>query len=67
MAESGPAAEQKKQPHLGVPKAEFIEDVAAYLAKQGADVDLANVMQSLDELYRKYKMMELSVLQKKRR
>eukprot|EP00736_Rhodelphis_marinus_P004331 Rmarinus@m.15291 len=45
----------------GIPKAEFIEDVASYCEKE----DAATVLRRMDELYSKYKLMEMSLVQEK--
>ncbi|KAL7063677.1 hypothetical protein AAHC03_02017 [Spirometra sp. Aus1] len=50
----------------GIPKAVFIEDVDAYLTEHGFST-IREALQSLDELYQKYKLMEQAYLQRKLR
>lgn len=50
----------------GIPKATFIEDVDKFL-KDGGFTTIKDAMQSLDQLYQKYKLMEHAFLQRKLR
>jgi len=50
----------------GIPEAEFIEDVDAYMKKRSAETP-EEVVNSLNELYSKYKFMETSLNTKKMR
>jgi len=50
----------------GIPEAEFIEDVDAYMQKKSSDTP-EEVVNGLNELYSKYKFMETSLNTKKMR
>jgi len=54
------------QKHLGIPEALFIEDVDKFMKEQGT-TSVEGILRKLDENYQKYKMMETSLAQKKRR
>lgn len=59
------AAEEPKTSQ-GIPEAEFIEDVDAYMKKKSSETP-EEVVNSLNELYSKYKFMETSLNTKKTR
>jgi len=51
----------------GIPPAEFIEDVDAYMSKKADKETPDEVVQSMNEMYSKYKFMEQSLSTKKGR
>jgi len=51
----------------GIPSAEFIEDVDAYMSKKADKETPEEVVSSLNEMYSKYKFMETSLSTKKGR
>ena len=48
---------------LGIPKAIFLEDVDKFMNEDNKTAD--HVIKSLEELFQKYRFMEISLLQKK--
>ncbi len=48
---------------LGIPKAIFLEDVEKFMKED--DKVAENVIRKLEELFQKYRVMEVSLLQKK--
>nr|XP_002122059.1 prefoldin subunit 3 [Ciona intestinalis] len=56
----------ESKPHLGIPEAVFVEDVAKYLKEQGS-CTCEEALKKLEENYQKYKLMEVNLLQKKQR
>lgn len=48
---------------LGIPKAIFLEDVEKFMREDNKTAE--NVIRKLDELYQKYRVMEVNLLQKK--
>lgn len=48
---------------LGIPKAIFLEDVDKFMKEDNKSSE--HVMKSLEELFQKYRVMEISLLQKK--
>ena len=59
---SGSSSSSSKE-HLGIPKAEFIEDVSGYMQKHGGDAE--SVLRLLDMQLSRYNAMNTS-LQTKR-
>ena len=55
---SGDTAAPVKE-HLGIPKAEFIEDVAGYMEKHGGDAEA--VLKKLDTQLARYNAMNSSL------
>ncbi|XP_056629762.1 prefoldin subunit 3 [Diorhabda carinulata] len=56
-----------KKSYAGIPEAEFVEDVEAYMqrSENGGNVD--DVLKRLDSQHAKYKFMEYNLLSKKKR
>jgi hypothetical protein len=50
---------------LGIPKAIFLEDVDKFMKEDGKTAE--DVLKKLDELYQKYRLMEINLLQKRDR
>ncbi|XP_015794511.1 prefoldin subunit 3 [Tetranychus urticae] len=50
---------------LGIPKAEFVEDVGKYMELQ--DKDATKLIRKLDEDHNKYRFMEMNLVQKKKK
>lgn len=48
---------------LGIPKAIFLEDVEKFMKEDDKSADV--VIRKLEELFQKYRVMEVSLLQKK--
>ena len=48
---------------LGIPKAIFLEDVEKFMREGNKSAE--DVMKKLEELFQKYRVMEISLLQKK--
>jgi len=57
---------KQNNPHLGIPEAVFIEDVDEYMKVNG-DPSAEALLSKLDERYQKYKLMELNLMEKKKR
>nr|CAB3267601.1 prefoldin subunit 3-like [Phallusia mammillata] len=52
--------------HLGIPEAVFVTDVDSFMKEMGT-TDAESLLRKLEENYQKYKMMEITLLQKKKR
>jgi hypothetical protein len=50
---------------LNIPKAIFLEDVDKFMSQDNKTAN--NVLRQLEELFNKYRVMEMSLLQKKER
>ena len=48
---------------LGIPRAIFLEDVEKFMKEDNKSAE--DVIKKLDELYQKYRLMEVNLLQKK--
>lgn len=48
---------------LGIPKAVFLEDVEKFMKEDNKSAE--DVIRKLEELFQKYRVMEMSLLQKK--
>lgn len=48
---------------LGIPKAIFLEDVDKFMKEDNKSAE--EVIKKLDELYQKYRLMEINLLQKR--
>lgn len=48
---------------LGIPKAIFLEDVEKFMSEDNKTAE--DVLRKLEELFQKYRVMEVSLLQKK--
>nr|XP_039261821.1 prefoldin subunit 3-like [Styela clava] len=57
-------ATETKKAHLGIPEAEFVEDVDKFMAEE-PDSSAQGALKKLEERYQKYKMMEMSLNHKK--
>lgn len=57
------ATEEKPENSLGIPRASFLEDVEKFMKQDGKSAE--DVIKSLDELYQKYRLMEVNLQQKK--
>ncbi len=57
--------EEKVQPEnsLGIPKALFLDDVEKFMKEDNKSAEV--VIRKLEELFQKYRVMEVSLLQKK--
>ncbi|KAL3189466.1 hypothetical protein MRX96_002774 [Rhipicephalus microplus] len=61
-----PDKAKKKLVHAGIPKAECLDDMEEFMAREeNQTIDAA--LRNLDEQHSKYKFMELNLLQKKQR
>ena len=56
-------ADKKPENSLGIPKAIFLEDVDKFMKEENKNAE--EVIKKLDELYQKYRLMEINLLQKK--
>ena len=56
-------AADKQENSLGIPKAIFLEDVDKFMKDENKNAE--DVIKKLDELYQKYRLMEINLLQKK--
>ncbi|KAK9696495.1 Prefoldin subunit [Popillia japonica] len=56
-----------KKSYAGIPEAEFVDDVDAYMAKLENAGNVDKVLKKLDEQHSKYKFMELNLLSKRKR
>ncbi|XP_054158228.1 prefoldin subunit 3-like [Oppia nitens] len=52
---------------LGIPSAEFVSDVDEFMSRPDNDQNTTKVLKQLDECHTKYRFMEQSLMQKKRR
>jgi len=59
--------EANKTNSLGIPGAEFVEDVEEYMKRQENEGDASLVIKRFDEAHSKYRFMELNLMQKKKR
>ncbi|RWS07332.1 prefoldin subunit 3-like protein [Dinothrombium tinctorium] len=57
---------EKSENSLGIPKAEFVEDVDKFMEKQGEN-NASVIIRKFDENHSKYRFMELNLMQKKKR
>ncbi|CAG0916812.1 unnamed protein product [Notodromas monacha] len=57
----------EKKSHAGIPEAEFVEDVDAYMNHPDHDRKSEDVLKQFDEMHSKYRFMELNLTQKKRK
>jgi prefoldin subunit 5 len=57
----------EKTNSLGIPSAEFVEDVDKYMKREENDGNSGLVIRKFDEMHSKYRFMELNLMQKKRR
>jgi len=58
---------EDKSNSLGIPSAEFVEDVEEFMTRAENDSNATLVLKRLDESHTKYRFMEQNLLQKKRR
>ncbi|XP_033212637.1 prefoldin subunit 3 [Belonocnema kinseyi] len=58
---------ETKKSYAGIPEAEFVEDVDAFMAKSENDGSVDKVLKKLDENHSKYKFMEYNLINKRRR
>lgn len=56
-----------RKSYVGIPEAEFVDDVDAYMAKTENDSNVEKVLQRLDEQHSKYKYMEFNLMTKRKR
>ena len=56
-------ASDKLENSLGIPRAIFLEDVDKFMKEENKNAE--DVIKKLDELYQKYRLMEINLLQKK--
>ncbi|KAJ8927826.1 hypothetical protein NQ314_019709 [Rhamnusium bicolor] len=56
-----------KKSYAGIPEAEFVEDVDAYMQRSENNANVDDVLKRLDSQHAKYKFMEYNLLSKKRR
>lgn len=56
-----------KKSYIGIPEAEFVEDVDAYMARPENNGVVDEVLKKLDSQHAKYKFMEYNLLTKKKR
>ncbi|XP_044738921.1 prefoldin subunit 3 [Chrysoperla carnea] len=56
-----------KKSYAGIPEAEFVDDVDAFMAKPENDGNVDKVLKKLDEQHSKYKFMEYNLNSKRRR
>ena len=56
-------SEQIAENSLGIPKAIFLEDVEKFMKEDNNNAE--DVLKKFDELYQKYRLMEVNLLQKK--
>ena len=54
---------EKPENSLGIPKAIFLEDVDKFIKEDNKTAE--EVIKKLEELFQKYRVMEMSLLQKK--
>ncbi|XP_017771445.1 PREDICTED: prefoldin subunit 3 [Nicrophorus vespilloides] len=70
MASEQKAVEKEldeKQSYAGIPEAEFVDDVDAYLGKKDNEGNADKVLKKLDEQHSKYKFMEYNLQSKRKR
>jgi prefoldin subunit 5 len=56
-----------KKSYAGIPEAEFVEDVEAYMSRTENNRNVDEVLKKLDNQHAKYKFMEYNLLSKKKR
>ncbi|KAJ3650358.1 hypothetical protein Zmor_022051 [Zophobas morio] len=56
-----------KKSYAGIPEAEFVEDVDAYMGRPENNKNVDEVLKKLDNQHAKYKFMEYNLLSKKKR
>jgi len=56
-----------KKSYAGIPEAEFVEDVDAYMSRPDNNSSVDDVLKKLDSQHAKYKFMEYNLLSKKKR
>ncbi|KAJ8951493.1 hypothetical protein NQ318_000189 [Aromia moschata] len=56
-----------KKSYAGIPEAEFVEDVDAYMKRPENNGNVDDVLKRLDAQHAKYKFMEYNLLSKKKR
>ncbi|KAI1294840.1 Prefoldin subunit 3 [Halotydeus destructor] len=61
------SGDQKLTNSLGIPGAEFVDDIDEYMKRPENESDATGVIKKLDETHSKYRFMELNLMQKKRR
>ncbi|XP_063241272.1 prefoldin subunit 3 [Bacillus rossius redtenbacheri] len=59
--------EEKVKSYAGIPEAEFVDDIDAYMTLETNSGEVDKVLKRLDEQHSKYKCMEYNLLSKKRR
>ncbi|XP_012264248.2 prefoldin subunit 3 [Athalia rosae] len=57
----------EKKSYAGIPEADFVEDVDAFMAKPDNEGSVDKVLKKLDEQHSKYKFMEYNLSNKRRR
>ncbi|XP_011315022.1 prefoldin subunit 3, partial [Fopius arisanus] len=57
----------EKKSHSGIPEAQFVEDVDAFMAQPDNNNEVDKVLKKLDENHGKYKFMEYNLANKRRR
>ncbi|XP_014219464.1 prefoldin subunit 3 [Copidosoma floridanum] len=60
-------APENNKSYAGIPEAEFVEDVDAFMAKPENNGSVEKVLKWLDENHSKYKFMEYNLVNKRRR
>ncbi|CAG2118996.1 unnamed protein product, partial [Medioppia subpectinata] len=60
-------SDAEKSNSLGIPYAEFVSDVDAFMSRTENDSNATQVLKRLDESHTKYRFMEQNLMQKKRR
>ncbi|VEN41060.1 unnamed protein product [Callosobruchus maculatus] len=67
MENEKPADLGDKKSYAGIPEAEFVDDVDAYMARAENAGNVDSVLRKLDSQHAKYKFMEFNLLSKKKR
>ncbi|CAH1978100.1 unnamed protein product [Acanthoscelides obtectus] len=67
METEKPADLGDKKSYAGIPEAEFVDDVDAYMARAENAGTVESVLKKLDSQHAKYKFMEFNLLSKKKR
>ncbi|XP_040831990.1 prefoldin subunit 3-like [Ochotona curzoniae] len=60
------ATDKGQRLHLGIPEAEFVEDIDSFMSQPGNET-AESVLKKLEEQYQKYRFMDLNLALKKRR
>jgi hypothetical protein len=63
MANETKVQQAEPENSLGIPRAIFLEDVDKFMKEENKNAE--DVIKKLDELYQKYRLMEINLLQKK--